>query len=88
MIARLMLDELRDSMAEKPIILHYDDRLIDYLTKKSFSQTYGARNLRRLIQKEIEDLIAAEMISNYASPITQVDLTALESAIQIMAVRK
>jgi len=87
-IARLMLDELRDSMAEKPIALHYDDRLIDYLTQKSFSQTYGARNLRRLIQKEIEDLIASEMISNYATPITQVDLTALESAIQILAVRK
>jgi ATP-dependent Clp protease ATP-binding subunit ClpA len=68
--------------------LHYDDRLIDYLTQKSFSQTYGARNLRRLIQKEIEDLIASEMISNYATPITQVDLTALESAIQILAVRK
>ena len=71
-----MLDELRDSMAEKPILLRYDEKLIDYLTEKSYSLAYGARNLRRLIQKEIEDRIAAEMISNYAAPIQQVVLTA------------
>jgi len=87
-IARLMLDELRASMAEKPIDLRYDESLLDYLTEKSYSQAYGARNLRRLIQKEIEDRIASEMISNYATPITQVDLTALESVIQVLAVKK
>ena len=85
-IARLMLDELRDSMAEKPIELSYDDSLIDYLTKKSFSQAYGARNLRRLIQKEIEDRIAIEMITNYAHPVKQVGLTAVNGEIQILAV--
>ena len=85
-IARLMLDELRDSMAEKPIALSYDDSLIDYLTEKSFSQAYGARNLRRLIQKEIEDRIASEMITNYSSPVTQVGLTAVNGEIQILAV--
>jgi len=85
-IARLMLDELRDSMAEKPIILTYDDSLVDYLTEKSFSQAYGARNLRRLIQKAIEDRIAVEMISNYAHPVKQVALTAVKGEIQILAV--
>jgi ATP-dependent Clp protease ATP-binding subunit ClpA len=85
-IARLMLDELHDSMAEKPIELSWDDTLIDYLTGKSFSQKYGARNLRRLIQKEIEDRIAAEMISNYSSPIKQIGLTAKTGEIQILAV--
>ena len=86
MIANLMLKELRDSMAEKPIELRYDDSLINYLTEKSFSDKYGARNLRRLIQKEIEDRIAAEMILSYASPIKQVGLTAVEGEIQILAV--
>ena len=85
-IAKLMLDELRESMSEKPIELRWDDSLIDYLTEKSFSQTYGARNLRRLIQKEIEDRIAAEMISNYAHPVKQVGLTVKNSEIQILAV--
>ena len=85
-IARLMLDELRDSMAEKPIELQYDDSLVDYLTEKSFSQVYGARNLRRLIQKEIEDRIASEMIMNFARPVKQVGLTAVNGEIQILAV--
>jgi len=75
-IARLMLNELRDSMAEKPIKLDYDDNLIEYLTKKSFSLAYGARNLRRTIQKEIEDRIASEMILNFIRPISQVKLSA------------
>jgi len=85
-IARLMLGELRDTMAEKPIELSYDDSLIDYLTKESFSQAYGARNLRRIIQKEIEDRIASEMIANYVRPIRQVSLTAEGSEIKILAV--
>ena len=85
-IARLMLDELAASMAEKKLELKYDDSLIDYLTTKSFSHTYGARNLRRLIQKEIEDRIASELIANYATPPKQIGLTATGGDIQILAV--
>ena len=59
-IATLMLSELRDVMAEKNHSLTWDDSVLDYLVKKGYSVTYGARNLRRLIQKEIEDAIAAE----------------------------
>ena len=85
-IARLMLKELADSMAEKPIELRYDDSLVEYLTQKSFSQQYGARNLRRLIQKEIEDRIAAQMITSYAKPIEKVGLTAQDGEIQILTI--
>jgi len=84
-IAKLMLNELRDSMADKPIELCYDTKLLEYLTKKSFSQAYGARNLRRMIQKEIEDRIASEMIANYAQPVRKVDLTAVDNEIKIVA---
>jgi ATP-dependent Clp protease ATP-binding subunit ClpA len=86
LIARLMMDELRDSMAEKPIELRYDDSVIDYLTEKSYSLAYGARNLRRLIQKEIEDTIASEMISNYTHPVSRIGLTVKNGAIHIIAV--
>jgi ATP-dependent Clp protease ATP-binding subunit ClpA len=85
-IAKLMLDELRDAMAEKPIELRYDDSLIDYLTERSYSQAYGARNLRRLIQKEIEDAIANEMISNYTTAVKSVGLTVMDGAIRVLAV--
>lgn len=84
-IARLMLEELRASMLERKLELKYDDSLVDYLTKKSFSQTYGARNLRRLIQKEVEDRIATEIIANYDRPAKQIGLTAVSGEIQILA---
>jgi ATP-dependent Clp protease ATP-binding subunit ClpB len=83
-IARLMLNELRDAMAEKPIDLTFDDSLLDYLTKKSYSLAYGARNLRRMIQKEIEDKIAARMIENYTRPVKMVSLSAIDDEIHIV----
>ena len=75
-IARLMLDELRASLKEKGLALNYDDNLVKYLVKKSYSATYGARNLRRTIQKEVEDALAAEIINSFDHPITQISATA------------
>ena len=57
-----MLSELEAVMSAKGIALRYDEALVDYLVKRSFSQTYGARNLRRTIQKEIEDVVAAKIV--------------------------
>jgi ATP-dependent Clp protease ATP-binding subunit ClpC len=85
-IARLMLDELGASMAEKFITLTYDDSVLDYLSSKSYSATYGARNLRRVIQKEIEDRIAAEIIENYAHPISRVGLSVKDGELVILSV--
>ncbi|MBR3704303.1 MAG: ATP-dependent Clp protease ATP-binding subunit [Oscillospiraceae bacterium] len=75
-IARLMLDELKTSMKEKGLTFNYDDALVDYLVKKSYSATYGARNLRRTIQKEVEDRMAIAIINSYDRPITQLNATA------------
>ena len=58
-IAVLMLRELAGSLAEKGITFTWEESLLDYLVKKSYSATYGARNLRRTIQKEVEDLLAS-----------------------------
>ena len=80
------MGELKDSMAEKHIELIFDASLLEYLTQKSYSEKYGARNLRRLIQKEIEDKIAEEMISGYASAYKQVGLTAVKGEVQVIAV--
>ena len=75
-IARLMLEELKGSMKEKGLQFAYDDALVDYLVGKSYSATYGARNLRRTIQKEVEDLLASAIINSYDHPITQLAATA------------
>ena len=61
-IAALMLTELRDTMAERGMTLDWDETVIDALVKKSFSEVYGARNLRRTIQKDVEDAIAAAVV--------------------------
>ena len=61
-IAELMLEETRDAIAERGISMTWSETLIDYLVKKSYSVTYGARNLRRTIQKNVEDAIAQKII--------------------------
>ena len=74
-IAGIMLGELRDNLADRGVTLSWDESVLDYLTEKSYSVTYGARNLRRTIQKEIEDSVAQQIIEHYASPLTTVRVT-------------
>ncbi len=74
-IAKIMLSDLSASLSEKNIKFEYDDSLLDYLSEKSFSEKYGARNLRRTIQKELEDLIATLLIENYEKKITRISVS-------------
>ena len=71
-IAHIMLDELQKSLEDKGLHFTWDEDLEDYLVKKSYSATYGARNLRRTIQKELEDVMAAQIIDSYEHPVTQI----------------
>ena len=82
-IARIMLDELKASLGDKGYTLRYDEALVDYLVEKSYSLTYGARNLRRLIQKELEDPMAARIIDAFEHPITQISATVHDGAVQL-----
>lgn len=82
-IARIMLDELKASLGDKGYTLRYDETLVDYLVEKSYSLTYGARNLRRLIQKELEDPMAARIIDAFEHPITQISATVRDGAVQL-----
>ena len=82
-IARIMLEELRTSLGDKGYTFRYDDALVDYLVEKSYSMTYGARNLRRQIQKELEDPMAARIIDSFENPITQISATAVDGAVQL-----
>ena len=71
-IARIMLSELQKSLEDKGLHFTWDEDVEDYLVKKSYSATYGARNLRRTIQKELEDVMAAQIIDSYEHPVTQI----------------
>ena len=82
-IARIMLGELAGSLKDKGITFTYDDALVDLLTEKSYSLTYGARNLRRTIQKELEDPMATRIIDSYEAPITQIKATAEDGQVKL-----
>ena len=75
--------EVRKVLKEKNIAFTCNDSVLDYLVKKSYSAAYGARNLRRQIQKDLEDPIAAKLIQRYADPITRIDLSAHNGEIHI-----
>ena len=80
-IAAIMLKELQDSLRDKGITFTYEPSMVDYLTEKSYSITYGARNLRRRIQKDLEDPMATRIIESYESPITQIRARAQDGAV-------
>ena len=82
-IAGLMLGELRDVMKEKNIALTWDDSLVDYLVGKAYSVTYGARNLRRTIQKDIEDVLAQRIVENRGREIKSIAMSAQDGAVTI-----
>ncbi len=84
-IAALMLGEVRDLMREKGMEFTWDDSVLDYLVKKSYSLTYGARNLRRTIQKDIEDAVASVIVDQRHGDLKGVRLTADGNKINVEA---
>ena len=82
-ICRIMLDELSTVLSEKGIAFRYTDALVGYLAEKGFSEQYGARNLRRVIQTEVEDAIASELITRYTENISAVGADCKDGAVVI-----
>ena len=64
-IAEIMLGQLKETLAEKGITLSYTDEAVRLIAEKSFSEKYGARNMHRYIQKNVEDRLAELIISDY-----------------------
>ena len=71
-IADIMLKELQESLSTRGLTLSWDDDLRQLLVKKAYSVTYGARNLRRTIQKELEDPISEAIIDSFQHPISAI----------------
>ena len=82
-IAELMLNEVKDCLNERNIALSWDDMALDYLVKKGYSVNYGARNLRRLIQKEVEDRVAQKIIESHGL----LDSVSLSSEADVLIIR-
>ena len=82
-IAELMLTEVKDAIAERGITLSWNDTLVDYLVKHSYSVTYGARNLRRTIQKDVEDAIAEKVIERRGENVARIRLSATDDKVKV-----
>ena len=80
-IADIMLAELRDSLNARGLSLTWGEDLRQLLVKKAYSLTYGARNLRRTIQKELEDPISEAIIDSFENPISSIHIRTSEDKV-------
>ena len=82
-IADIMLKELQESLKTRGLVLSWDEQLRPYLVKKAYSVTYGARNLRRTIQRSLEDPISEKIIDSFDAPISQIEILVKDDEIQL-----
>ena len=83
-IAVIMLNELRDALAEKNIKFTFSDQAVSYIAENSYSQKFGARNMRRFIRVNVEDQLAEKIISDYDKTISGVSLKYSEDDNQLI----
>ena len=82
-IAAIMLEELKQALAEKELKLLYTPEALKLIATESFSRKFGARNMRRYIQKEIEDRLAELIISDYQRSYSVAKIGAAEGKITV-----
>ncbi|MCD8355621.1 MAG: ATP-dependent Clp protease ATP-binding subunit [Clostridia bacterium] len=85
-IAAIMLNQLKETLADTGIRLSWDDSLVDYLVEESFSVKFGARNLRRTIEKNVEDELANRIIASWERPLSGAHVTADETGVHIQTI--
>ena len=86
-IAALMIDEMKEPLAEKKITITYDQPSLDLIAEKSFGKPYGARDIRRVIRQEIEDKVA-ELIINDSSDISGIAISADGDELTVTGTKK
>ncbi len=82
-IARIMLGDLATVLAEKGISFEYSDEAAALVAERSFSVKYGARNMRRFIQREIEDKLAEEIIADHDGKLTRATLSVSDGEFEV-----
>ena len=82
-IADIMLAELKDSLSTRGLTLSWSEEVRQYLVKKAYSVTYGARNLRRTIQRELEDPISEAIIDSFENPITAIEIAIVDDQVKL-----
>ncbi len=84
-IAQIMLDELKQCLLDRGLQISWNESIKDYLVKKAYSVTYGARNLRRTIQRDLEDSISVKIIDSFEYPISSIYVDVCDDQIVLNA---
>ena len=85
-IANIMLTKLSDHLLEKDIKLSYNNEVLEFIAKESYSEKYGARNMRRYIERNVEDLIANAIIDSFPSKLYGIALVVEDASIQLKSI--
>ena len=85
-IADIMLGKLRDHLVEKGIALTYGEAVLSLIAEQSYSEKYGARNMRRYIEKNVEDEIAELLISSYPSVVSAIAISVKDGKLVFSAI--
>ena len=82
-IADIMLAELKENLASRGLSIRWDEDLKQFLADKAYSVTYGARNLRRTIQQELEDPISEAIIDSFEKPISTLTVRIVDGNVKL-----
>ena len=82
-IADIMLAELKENLASRGLTITWDEDLRQFLADKAYSVTYGARNLRRTIQQELEDPISEAIIDSFENPIHTLNVRIVDGSVKL-----
>ena len=85
-ISRIMLNDLAEALAERGVKFIYTEAVCDFVADKSFSTKFGARNMRRYIQKEIEDKLANAMIFEVKGPLAGASVDIVDGEIKLTCI--
>ena len=82
-IADIMICKLKDHLSEKGIRLSYASEVLEFIAENSYSEKFGARNMRRFVERQVEDSIANAIIENYGKQIVGIHLSIVDNKIKI-----
>ncbi len=84
-IALIMLHELQDSLRNRGLEMTWTDAVPAFLVKEAYSVVYGARNLRRTIQRHLEDPISEKIIDSFENPISSIAIAVEDDKVKVTA---
>lgn len=84
-IAAIMLDELKGPLEERGISFEYEEPVLGIIAKEAFGNRSGARDIRKIVRKEVEDAIAALLIDHAEEPIQLIKVTQQDGKLKVLA---